>query len=223
MKRRSFLLSLAAGLAICLAGVGESRAGSASLASLLGNSITIDGLTFTFISYSTSPIGSMPSAADVTVNWPISQGGGVGIQFQAGWAALPGTVTDFLITYSVSAAAPIIKDIYMAGNPNVVGGTGSASVTETLFDMNGNPIDQIAIFSNSPGATQLVASSVFAPTNYVLVTKDILMFGGTGVPTLSFLTQTFSVIPEPTSMALLGIGLSGLFTFRRLRRRVVAA
>lgn len=32
-----------------------------------------------------------------------------------------------------------------------------------------------------------------------------------------------SVIPEPSSMALLGIGLSGLFTFRRLRKRTAVA
>jgi hypothetical protein len=32
-----------------------------------------------------------------------------------------------------------------------------------------------------------------------------------------------SAIPEPSSMALLGIGLSGLFTFRRLRKRTAVA
>ena len=54
----------------------------------------------------------------------------------------------------------------------------------------------------------------------------MILNGGSNGASVSIINQGYSsttVIPEPTSMALLGIGLSGLFTLRRLFKRTSVA
>jgi hypothetical protein len=59
------------------------------------------------------------------------------------------------------------------------------------------------------------------PTSFASVIANV---GASVTGNGSFSQQvTAAVIPEPSSMALLGIGLSGLFTFRRLRKRTAVA
>jgi len=217
------MFSLAAGLALSLIGA-ESRAGSFTLAQLIGGpttSFTVDGLTFANFSYSAT--AGMPTASNVNVIFPILAGGGVGIEFQALFSALPGNLEDALIRYTVTGTA--INDVYMAGNPDVNGGTGLARVTETIFSGNppsGPAIAQISIDDSAPPGS-LTGHAFFAPQSTITVVKDIGLNGGSKGATISFIDQTFSTIPEPASVALLGIGLSGLLTFRRFFKRVSVA
>jgi hypothetical protein len=213
MKIRTFILSLAAALlAVGLGGI-EARAGSTTMTldSLLGKSVSFDGLTFTFDSYTASS-ASLPTASEVNVIWPTLIGG-VGLTFQAGWVAPPGTSANASIVYTVSAPAKI-SDAFLSGLPEVLNGTGSASVTEKLsWDQTSRSLR----ISDPPG--NLPDHVTFPAQSLITVQKSISLNGGTGFASVSIINQTFSVVPEPTSAALLGIGLCGLLTVPGLRKR----
>jgi hypothetical protein len=106
-----------------------------------------------------------------------------------------------------------ITDVHLSGNPNLLGETiGSVSVTETI-----NFSHQIEIFDDSTLGTQLTDFVEFEPTRELsLVLKDILAFAAEGTATLSVINQTFSV-PEPGTVVMLGLGLSGLLAASRRR------
>jgi hypothetical protein len=218
MTRRFVFFTLAAGLLALSLGGTESRAGSATLDQLIGGATLTEGdLTFSNFSYTPTPTGSPPiaSAVDVTASLV---GGLVQLEFDGGFHALANTTVDYLIKYEVTAApGDSITDAHLFGNPLAgSGGMAAATVTETI-----NALPVFGIDSATPSA-----SVTFAPQSTIFVTKDILMVGGTtGTSSLSFVQQSYSTtaIPEPASMALLGIGLSGLFTLRRFFKRTSVA
>jgi hypothetical protein len=59
-----------------------------------------------------------------------------------------------------------------------------------------------------------------------MVEKDLILVGGSNGASISIFNQGFSStgsIPEPTSLALLGIGMTGFFAFRRFFKRTSVA
>jgi len=229
MTRRFVFFTLAAGLLALSLGSADARAGQISLPTTLdqllpAGSYAVVGPepdTFSTFSYSTSPVNSAPAAGDITVR-EFAAGIENGLTFSGNFSAAAGTTVDYSIIYYVTAPQGyLITDSTLSGGFSTFGGTGTGSVSEYLLNAaNGSTVGTMEISSPSPpGVTSDPIN--FAGVNSIEVQKDIVLNGGSEGASISIINQGFSsaVIPEPTSMALLGIGLSGLFTLRRLFRR----
>jgi hypothetical protein len=158
--------------------------------------------------------GDMPSAAGVNVIPILDDLGNYGIRFQGAFVDLLSSVggSDALITYKVTATAEgkLISDAHLAGNPNLLGTTGSVSVTETFLPLGAGGEYTMEIYDDeqNPDAPKLVDSTVFAvPVKSLNVQKDILIHAGNQSATLSFVDQSFSQIPEATTVTMALIGL----------------
>jgi len=232
MTKRSLFLSLAAAVLIWGSGALEARAGSVTLPTTLdtllpaGTTTTVVGaetLTFSDFGYSVAPVNSPPPASAVNV-LPFLLGAETGITFQGAFFAAAGTTVDYALTYVVTAPkGELLTDAYLALTGGVFAGTGSISVGETLRNAaTGAFITNME--TSIPGS--LVTTATFAGVQSILVTKDMILVGGSAGATVSIVDQGFSStpgVPEPTSMALLGIGMTGFLAFRRLFKRTSVA
>jgi hypothetical protein len=196
------------------------------LSSLIGSSATVGDLEFSNFGYSVNPSGSPPSAADVSVSPFTTIPGETGITFNGAFTAPPGKTVDYAITYKVTTTdGTVINDAFLSQGGFVTTGGGSAFIGETIFDATtGKLLSKSPFQVFSPGQA-VDTTSLVPPSSSILVDKDITVVGGsTGSTTFfSFANQGFSTVPEPVSMALMGIGLTGLFTFRRFLKRVLVA
>jgi hypothetical protein len=226
MKRRLSFLSIAAGLFVAGIGAPDALAGSMVPLPTTLNNLTPTGvytsvgpLTFSNFTYTASsvPTGSAPSSSTINVN-PFSVSNENGFSLNGTLSAPAGTLVDLTITYVVTAAAgQKIDDALLITTGGNFGGTGSYTVDETL--VNASTFAPVGTLSAYTG--KAVDTTTFAPVTSIFVTKDIYLSGGSLGVSLSAITEGFSTsaVPEPTSIALLGIGMTGFLAFRRLFKR----
>lgn len=235
MTSRKLILALAAGLvALGLGGV-EARAGSlvplpATLDNFVipnfGNYADVGNLRFFDFTYTPTNVvpggpPPPPAASSVQVSAFTVIPGEIGITFTAGFNVPAGAIYDYAITYKVTTLDDsLIHDGYQSITGGNFGGDGQVSAGETITDTNGN---LLATWESTLGSP--VKTGSWNGVKTIFVSKDILLVGGSQGSTVSIIHQGFSTtaIPEPASMALLGIGLSGILSIRRLIKRVSVA
>jgi hypothetical protein len=184
-----------------------------------GNAILIgDKLFDDFMYVAGGTTTNLLPAGAITLS-ALSNSVGFGLSFGAPFHTTDNILKDFIIKYSVTVTnSPLlISDIHMTYNGTVVNG-GYNSVTETAYDAAGfgvNVLGQVNVFNPPP---ELQASMVFAQAQEKIFIEKDIQLGGSNLgdsSSISIINQTFSQIPEPSSIMLVFTGLAGLLIWGR--------
>ena len=189
------------------------------------NGITIGDKTFYNFSYQGAPA----TAAQIGVTQ--SDSSNIGLRFSFNWNSANGVNEDSVIRYCVHVNTTTPQNFINGvgldfnGTANPAGVLTSASVTESITDLAGNelPGGLISVIDSGPGNSSnrdTASYTVNPPVRDLCVTKDISVHSAPtnlqgGVATISFVDNTFSQIPEPASLGILGAGALLMIKRRR--------
>ena len=145
---------------------------------------------------------------------------GFGLQFTQPLLAIGPVIKDIGIQYTASVTDPtnMISDIHLAitgsaGN----GGLGTVGEQALVGGFGGTNVGSIS--ASIPGSTT-AAANIVPPVPELWIEKDVTVTGGSnanGFASISIIDQTFSQVPEPSTLLLVGVAASllGLLAGRK--------
>jgi hypothetical protein len=229
MRRRSFLLSLAAGLLACSVAAVGARAGTVPVSEAEGTynfTLVADGAGHITISYSGALLTKINDVAIPT--------GSIISTFDNKMVTITSTTTSGPFT-SYTAAETSADKHYGTGVDSIQTATLSNTVSngtavQGFLNLNGSITGVLSPLLETTATTPTVYDfTPFAAGGSIALTYNkvgtdfaaVIANGGTITGTGGF---TELAVPEPASMALLGIGMTGIFALRRfLKRRSITA
>lgn len=165
-----------------------------------------------------------PASADTVVTFTAPTGfvGGPlnGFTFDGNWRqyGFDARQAPFMETYGITHAITFdagsfdFASMSLGGNPwTDYGSTGMAAATLTFRDVSGATIETDAF--------QLTADNNFYPFTKSIRNVHEIDFVTTGYWRLDSITEASAAVPEPTSLALIVLGLSGLLLARKKNRK----
>jgi hypothetical protein len=234
-KNRSKLFAVLAAAVITLTSFTTAHAqSSVPLSDLVGGGSLTSGDKL-FNNWSFSAAGNVDillTAGDINVIPITDIDGNFGFRLQSGFFAGAGQFADYLISYRVTVTDPTkqIIDLHLVFNGIAIGAGANTNVVETAQGTGGF-ITQLAVFHAGGTNFDLSDEALFpgTPQSFLDVSKDIFLTGGTqGFAVISLIDQSFSQtgrtdgVPEPSTLALFGVG-AGTLGFLAWRRKNRAA
>jgi hypothetical protein len=153
---------------------------------------------------------------------PIQENGNFGIRFTGAFVS-GGQPEDMSLVYQVSVtnSMNLISAANLDFNGAVTFGTGLAQVVEQVFTNNDQLAGQMQVFisATTNQVSQLSASLPISPPQpFLTLSKDVLLYAELpAFASISDIDQTFTQVPEPSTIVLAAAGLSALFLVRRRR------
>jgi hypothetical protein len=159
------------------------------------------------------------AASNVNVR-ALSNDIGFGLEFLEPLIAVNDRMKDITFEYTaaVTNSSNLISDIHLSITGSANNG-GIGTVGENVFS-NGFGGTVVGHIENSlPGGPLSSATNIVPAVTKLWVTKDVMVYGGfngpTSFATITVIDQTFSQIPEPSTVLLVGLGLLGAVALKR--------
>jgi len=142
-----------------------------------------------------------------------------GFRLSGPLSVLLGDAGTLLLSYTVSAANPILGGASLFAAGTTIGAGAQAWVGESLFGPGNSVLGSLFVYAIEGVGSDPSDAAAFAPVSEVMVAKSVNLGSGT-FAALPVIDQRFVLVPEPVAMWLLTVGLVGLAWWRP--RRVLA-